>query len=122
MVTIVTAASPALALEQARLRYPLASIYDYDSALHGLNSRARTKEKRKLAAAIKREFVVGSHDIVLVLRSDIKADDIFGEPVDANIVHIRKGRSDKGIKKVHIIENDDNGPRDQQDPGRIDGQ
>lgn len=121
MVTIVTAASPALALEQARLRYPLASIYDYDSALHGLNSRARTKEKRKLAAAIKREIAVGSHDIVLVLRSDIKADDIFGEPVDANIVHIRKGRSDKGIKKVNLSETDNDGAGNQQDPGHLDG-
>lgn len=103
-VTIVTSACPALALEQARLRFPLASIYDYDTIMHGLNSRARTKVKRKLAADIKKEIVVGSHDVVLVLRSDVRVEDILGDALDANILHVRKQRSDKGLRKDNIDE------------------
>jgi hypothetical protein len=101
---VVTSACPALAIEQARLRYPVASIYDYDKLMHGLNSRARTKVKRKIATQIKQELVVGSHEVVLVLRSDITPEHVLGEPVSAvETIHIRKQRTDKGTKKSEDI-------------------
>jgi len=100
-LTVVTSACPALATEQARLRYPLASIYDYDKIMHGLNSRARTKVKRKTVADIKKELVVGSHEVVLVLRSDITPEHVFEDKVDVvETIHIRKQRADKGRKKI----------------------
>lgn len=103
---------PGLALKLAKKLYPMASIYDYDTLLSGKHGRAVVPIKDRLADQIKKELVMGDHDVVLTLRTPHTVETVFGkDQVACEVVNFRKTRIDKGVRKLSNNDEDDSNSR-----------